>query len=116
MEPLAPPSTRPWAPTMLNEWPIAPPTIPQPAPILQQTQQGSPSKCGCQPKCEGEPNTNPSPNASTPTTSTSVKRATTQAPAIHYQHGELRIQHQGEGMQLGQGSAGITIFRLARGY
>ncbi|KIJ91451.1 hypothetical protein K443DRAFT_14377 [Laccaria amethystina LaAM-08-1] len=100
---------RPQGPiTSIDEWPLPPSSAPALFPVghpshtpYQQTQWGSPSKCGRQPKCEGEPNTDPSPNASTPTTSTSVKQATTQAPAIHYQHGELRIQHQGEGMQLG---------------
>ena len=106
----------------LREWTLTPLMIPPPAPILHSHSlpcrltlaypiladtMESPSKCTCQPKCEGEPNTNLSPNVSTLTTSTLGKRATTQAPAVHYQCGELRTQQPGEGIQLGQGSVGL---------
>ena len=105
-------------PMTLNKWPITSPMIPQAAPILHPCSLPCrpplaypisadtteyPSKCVCQPKCEGEPNTNPSLNVSTPP----CPCPWCKAQHKHQQfviHGEPRTQQPGEGMQLGQGS------------
>ena len=66
----------------------------------QSTNGKSPSKHGCQPKCEGEPSTKPSVNTSTPHHVHIHEVSHNVSTSVCYQCRELRAQYRGEGTEL----------------
>ena len=86
-----------------HKGPLAPPSTNGHRRPRRSTNGKSPSKRGCQPKCEGGPNTNPSPNPSNPHRFHIHEASHDASTSVCYQCGDLRAQYRGEGTELRHG-------------